>query len=567
MNQMRYLEEITTKKAVVLIIPIGFLVYFNSLGNGFVWDDTAQVVNNTLVHSLSKIPDLFVRSTFGTPETSLKYYRPLMSSLFAVIYTLFGSQTLFFHLFQILLHITNSILVFLLIKKFLEPKISLFLSLIFLIHPMNVEATSYISSLMEPLFFFFGILALLLSSGNLDLKSKVSMSVLLLLSLLSKETGILFISMIGFYLVVIKRKDFLAFVPVAMVSLVVYLILRIGVAGFFLSESAENPIFKVTLIERLITIPKVILFYIQTFFLPINLAVLQEWTVKSANIADFYFPFAILVILFASFLGLFIHLQKHQSPLSNIFLFFLVWLVSGLALHSQIFPLDMTAADRWFYFPMVGLLGMIGVEAQELKTQNLKLRTLGLWVAIIIIIFFSLRTFIRNFDWKDNLALFAHDSKISESADLEFNLATALLAENKVDEAKIHFSKAIDHAPNPGMRAYYQGIYYSVEGNYESAKESYKKAIDTSELPLAYAAISNLIYINGTYEEALSFTENALKKQSENAQLWLNLALLKYEIGNQKEALEAARKAYELSPTTDGLFVLKQIERGEAIYK
>jgi len=44
------------EKFILLLILVGFLVYFNSLSNGFVWDDEEQVVNNVLVHSLSNFP-------------------------------------------------------------------------------------------------------------------------------------------------------------------------------------------------------------------------------------------------------------------------------------------------------------------------------------------------------------------------------------------------------------------------------------------------------------------------------------------------------------------------------
>lgn len=562
---MKFLEEITSKKAIILIVLVGLAVYANTIFNGFVWDDSAQIVNNVLVHSPGNIPQLFGRSTFGTAETSLQYYRPMMSSVFAIIYSIFGQRAAFFHLFQILLHILNSILVFYLLKSFLDKKISLFLAIVFLVHPMNVESTAYISSLMEPLFFAFGMVALLISLHKLDGKSKIAISLLLLFSLLAKETGILFIVMMGVMILLFKKVSFLRLLPVATVSLGLYLYLRIGVAGFLLSESKEIPIFGLTWLERLTTIPKIILFYIQTFFLPFNLAILQEWTVKVPSIGEFYIPLAIVILFFMIVLGIGFYIRKRNRDILGSYIFLLTWFLLGLAMHAQIFPLDMTVAERWFYFPMMGLLGMIGVGMQIFRYQISDIRFL--LVDVLIISLLSFRTVVRNFDWYNDVSLYSKDAKLSRSANIEFNLGAALLQEEKMDEAKEHFANAIELAPNPAMRAYYEGTLYNIEGDLVHAKESYGEAIEEGNLPLAYAALSNLIYLSGTLEEALEFMESSLKKQPNNAQLWLNLALLEYEIGNRGEALIAVRKAYDLSPTVDGEYVLRQIEKNQPIYK
>src|SRR3989304_819067 len=45
---------------------------------------------------------------------------------------------------------------------------------------------------------------------------------------------------------------------------------------------------------------------------------------------------------------------------ARFLLFFLVWLWLGLGLHLHILALETTLTDRWFYFPQIGLLGIIG---------------------------------------------------------------------------------------------------------------------------------------------------------------------------------------------------------------
>jgi len=159
-------KKIKTSELIIFLILIGFLVYLPSLFGRFVWDDEEQIVNNILVHSAKNIPLFFKGSTFntgGTGNLNGVYYRPLMMVLFSFIYQIFGSQAFFFHFVQIALHISVVIVLFLIFKKFFKKKIAFILSLIFLVHPANVESVSYISAIQENLFVLFGLLSLYIS--------------------------------------------------------------------------------------------------------------------------------------------------------------------------------------------------------------------------------------------------------------------------------------------------------------------------------------------------------------------------------------------------------------------
>src|SRR5690349_8265942 len=115
-----YFLPFTTTKAITFIIIIGLLVYCNALFNGFVGDDNGQIVDNKLIHSLANLPLFFHGSTFylqQVGQTAGVYYRPMLSTMFALIYALSGPNPFFFHLIQLLLHIVNCILIFLLFKK------------------------------------------------------------------------------------------------------------------------------------------------------------------------------------------------------------------------------------------------------------------------------------------------------------------------------------------------------------------------------------------------------------------------------------------------------------------
>ncbi|MGH7203480.1 MAG: hypothetical protein ACREHC_03495, partial [Candidatus Levyibacteriota bacterium] len=103
----------TTTKAIHWIIVIGLLVYFNSLFNGFVGDDDAQILTNPTAHSITNIFSFFKGSTLYLSQASGNvglYYRPMLSTVLSIIYSLFGANPFFFHAIQLLFHISNVVL-------------------------------------------------------------------------------------------------------------------------------------------------------------------------------------------------------------------------------------------------------------------------------------------------------------------------------------------------------------------------------------------------------------------------------------------------------------------------
>ena len=64
------------------LVIIGVVLYLPSLGNGFVWDDEEQIVNNAFIRDWRNLPVVFAGSTFGgggTVTPTGGYYKPMMS--------------------------------------------------------------------------------------------------------------------------------------------------------------------------------------------------------------------------------------------------------------------------------------------------------------------------------------------------------------------------------------------------------------------------------------------------------------------------------------------------------
>jgi hypothetical protein len=314
---------LTTSKAIYWIIFIGFIVYANMLFNNFVWDDKSFIVFNSDVQRVN-IAHLFGQNTFnGASE-----YRPIPAIYFASLYSLFTTNVFFYHVLQILIHISNSVLQFIIFKHFFNKHISFFLALVFLVHPIQVESVSYIASSGNPLVFLFGVTALLLSlKTESAFKRLLSISTLLLLALLTKETGVLFIVSILFFKILFKKNNLVMFFTACLASISLYCFIRFIIAGVYFSHPNIVPIARLSFVERLANIPAIIFYYLKTVFFPVQLNIEQLWVVTTINFTSFYFPLVMDLFFFflLGSLGFSIYKRRRTSFTKFLFLFVMVF--------------------------------------------------------------------------------------------------------------------------------------------------------------------------------------------------------------------------------------------------
>jgi protein O-mannosyl-transferase len=553
----------TTVKAIAYIIISGFLVYCNGFFNNFVGDDQGQVIDNSLVHSILNIPTFFQSSTFFNGDHSMligNYFRPLMLTFFAIIYNFFGPNYVAFHFFQFIFQILNVILLFLLLKYFIKSIPAFLLSLIFLVHPINSEVVLYISDSQEILFFFFGMLSLYLLLKYKLQKYPILPILFLLLSMFSKETGVLFFLLAVAFTFLFKRKYLLSISVWGGVSVVIYLLFRIHAVGLF-SNPANSTIARFSLPIRLLNIPEMFLYYFKTFFFPLDLSSSYQWVYTRIDLLHFVIPFfidaiIIVVILYPVFL-----FWKKKSKYFNSYLFFVFWFFIGMLIHMQVISLDATVAEGWFYFPMVGLLGMMGLAYESF---NIKAKEKWLIIIVLVLIIaLSVRTIVRSFDWKDELTIAMHDVKVSkDSWGLENELSFSYFQKGMYLDAKIHAEKSI--ALHPFLTNYMNlGAAEFYLKDYKNAKEAFLNSIKFGDYYQNYVNLAFLGLYYGDHKQSMDFIQNkALKKFPNNAKLWTFLAILEYNFGDKDKAKLDIQNAYILSKDTQTVSVYNAIRTG-----
>ena len=449
----QFFSPLTKSKAILIIVILGFFVYFNSLFNGFVWDDNDFIIKNPEVHQLN-IVKLLSPNMFNSGP----FYRPIPAIYFATLYTLFGKQPFFYHVIQITLHFIDTSLLYIYLSFFFSGGLSLFLAILFLVHPINGESVVYIGSTQSELYFLFGILALIIGHKQNLSRSKVLMVTgLLFLCSMVKETGFLFILLVIAYRFIFKLKKRKEVLISGILIGVIYACIRVFVGGVKYKMNRIIPIAGLTLSQRLLHIPAIMLYYLKTFGFPLQLGVWQQWTFQTTTFENFFFPLIICLIFFLLLFYAAFFLYKHDRKQFRVFIFFTLWFLSGMGMLLQIVPLDMTVADRWMYFPIVGLLGMLGVGIHTLQLKSSRVKSALIVAAVILIGILSLRTIVRNTNWSDEITLYSHDIQVDDDYFKEAMLARDLRDAGMMDQAVPHYEKSLEFNPYSKIKICHSG--------------------------------------------------------------------------------------------------------------
>jgi protein O-mannosyl-transferase len=557
-----FFVPITTKKAIAFIILIGFIVFFNALFGKFTWDDVGFIRDNPEVHKIN-IPTLFkANNAFN----SAGYYRPISATYFAIVYSVFGNQPFYFHFIQIAIHILNAILIFIIFKKFFREKLALFLSIIFLIHPINVESVAYIGASQSVILLFLGMLAIFLDKYIINKSGKtVLVFLLLLLSLLTKETGVLFILIILCYRWLFIGKQTISYIIYSVATVITYLCIRFFIGNIYLFKIPFIPMAQLTFAQRLINIPAIIIYYLKTLIFPMNLIIEQQWQISKTTFINFYLPIMVIIGLLYLLFLFGAKLYKNNKLAFKQLLFFSIWFISGIGFILQVFPLDMTVADRWFYFPFIGLLGIIGISISNLVKLN-KCKNITIVAIFIIITLLSIRTIVRNDNWHDTLTLLKHDAKIQTNFDNENNLGMEYSQIGDIQNALVHFQKSVSLDPFE-LNLSNVGVALLKLNQLQEVKPYLIRALTAKRYSNLDHKHALSVYVNlGTYltfydkpGEAVDLLRSAIEDYPSSGELYYLLSVSEYLSNKRDQALGHIKKARILNPTPEADYAYTQM--------
>ncbi len=440
---------------VSIILLVSFAVYFNSLFNGFVYDDNSLILENKWIREIRFIPEIFSTSIWGFDEAYLSnYYRPLISIIWMFNYYIFGLNPLGFHLVNILFHSGVSVLVFMITVILLRksrlststfyPLVPFIAAMLFAAHPIHTEAVTWVSVTDLP-FTFFYLLSFYFYIEGEESKSKYLLSVVsFFLATLCKETALtLPIILLAYDYFFRNNRDCISShlkkYIFYLIATGVYFVLRFNALGGFAPVKQHT---ELTMYQSIINIFPLFTQYLEKLIFPMNL---NAFHVFHPITSIFEMKGILSLAVTVTFVVLtFIALKKNKVAFFGLSLI-AIPLLPVLYIHGVG---DNTFAEHYLYLPSIGFVILLALFLSWIKFNLPRGMESFIVVSILLLAAYSVATVSRNSDWRDDYTLYTDMIKKSpDAATPHNNLGHILSDKGSIDHAIEQYKLAL--ALNP----------------------------------------------------------------------------------------------------------------------
>jgi tetratricopeptide (TPR) repeat protein len=150
---------------LALVLVVTLLAYLRALAGELVYDDLQMIARNPALADLGNIPSLFTQSYWaflGAENAAYNgYWRPLTATLLTLAQVAGGGRVEVFHAVSLAVHLGSAAAAFTLAWRLTRrPAVAFFASLLFALHPLQVESVAWITALNDPLLGLFVLLLL-----------------------------------------------------------------------------------------------------------------------------------------------------------------------------------------------------------------------------------------------------------------------------------------------------------------------------------------------------------------------------------------------------------------------
>ena len=588
------------------LLVLGALAYANSFRAPFLLDDIDSIVRNPHIRHLWPISEAVSWPLWSQAFTTI-IGRPLLSYSIAINYWISGYEVWSYHLFNVLVHIGCACLLYLLVRdaipqmgsksprKLPAAPLAFVASALWVVHPLNSIAVTYIVQRAESMMALFYLLALWL--GVRGFASPRSRSWFLGVGLAGacsaacKEVAVtLPVVLLLFDRAFVSGSIRAAFGRHRLLYLLLMLTWVEVAVLLLVAPRAQTFAISTDLTSRwlyLVTQAEVLLHYLALFFWPSALVFHPEWplaTALSPHLGSFLSIAALTAYLLWA--------AMRRSKAGSVGLCCLLLLAPS----SSVVPiLTEVAAEHRMYLPSAFLAALCVAGAwsllDRLRARSWRVAGVGPALAGMLVLASMARTWIRNDDFRSEVSIWrstvdrqpgnspawnnlgeahlkAGDTRLArecfqQSAALDplapiplNNLGYLALQENRIDEAERFFRQALRIRPGLVLALNNLAQVRLRVGDLAGALDCYQKAVGTApgDAALRYN-LGLTLYRSGRPAEAVRELEGAIRSSADPAAIntcaWILATSRDRAVRNPARALELATRAVSATRTND----------------
>ena len=578
------------RKLVFTIVALAIFIlsiYCNSFDCSWHFDDEQNITDNPNLH-LSELSWKNIRGALFSDRNHPKIlYRPMACLSFALNHYVNGLEVFGYHLVNIFIHFLAAIFLFLFIYHTLNLPlireryshnayfIALLSTLLWAINPIQIQAITYIVQRMTSLAGMFYIMSMYfyLKARTTETNYKkifffLFCSLSFLMALGSKENAIMLPLSIFLFDSFLLQENFKDHMKKNMRILLIAAlgILLLGFAYFYFKkgnmfsflDGYQNRPF--TLGQRLLTEPRIMIFYISLLLYPVptRLNIAHDITLSNSLFDPLSTIISICLILGVIILALYL-VRKWPLIIFCILFFFL-----NHVIESTVLPLELAFEHR-NYIPSMLFFVPVAIGFCYLfnyyDTQR-PMRYILFSFIVLFLVGLGHSTFMRNFTWKNEKSLWIDASQ--KAPDLyrpHHNLGRYYDIRGYIEEAISEYRKALEkpvcNRKNEVFVTHYNlGRIYTHLKDHKRALSFYHRALvlNPDHAP-SYNNISSIMDRQGRYELSYNYLVKAFKLDPQNAEINYNLGLHFLREGQADRAVLHLNKSVEKRALRDRVFL------------
>jgi len=531
------------------VVLIGLLAYSNTFYSPFIFDDTANLVNNPRIMDLS----------ISGLQEAFNSRRAVGIITFQLNYFFSEWNVVWFHLTNIIIHIFASLSVYRLLQllmatdrlsantddHFSNLPIPFFAALLFVAHPVQTQAITYIVqrfASLATLFYLAAIVSYLSARLNqVALRKLITVRsvawycatlVCAFLAFYTKETAytlplaIMLVELIFFQST--GKKIF--WIITVSTSAVIAVLLKYATA----THSVQNAISAIDEATRLQTITsrtdylftqfRVLMTYLRLIFFPVNQKLDYDYTLSRAFM-DWQVLCSFLVIL-TLLLSAFLMLKnsRNGSPHLRLIAFGILWFFLTLSVESSIIPIIDLIFEHRLYLPLFGAVTVVSSAVIMLGWGRGESSGKAVCIGLLMISFLlAFATHNRNIVWSSEVSIWADTvNKSPNSARAWNNLGAAHIKQKDSMNALRAIIRSIELDPSKADAWNNLGIAIDVMSAYNNRFHRTSEMFSTPEsmkvenvnrwlgdvnnsLGLAYEILGNMPKAAENYKNAVGY--------------------------------------------------------------
>jgi Flp pilus assembly protein TadD len=528
----------------LLLAALVLVVFLPALRNGFVWDDQQYVLEN---------PHVTGGLTAGNLRWALTSFlagnwHPLTWASHMLDVRLFGLAAWGHHLTNVLLHLANTLLLYLLLRGLTGAAgRSLLVAALFAVHPLHVESVAWVAERKDVLSTLLGLLAL---GAYLRYARRPSPG----------RYG----AVVALFAAGLTAKPMLVTLPFLLLLLDAWPLGRLGRASWRGPLLEKLPLLALSAASSVVTFrAQVSAGAYSPYTLPARLtnAVVAYGRYLGKTFAPVglsaYYPHAEetlpLGLTAGTLLGLclataLVVLVRHRRPWLAVGWF---WFAGTLVPVIGLVQVGQQAiADRYTYVPLIGVFIAAAWSLGEAAARRPAWRPALVAVPALAVAALSVASIVQLRTWRDSVALYTRAIEVTPGNWLaHFNLGVHYQEQGREEEAAAHYRAALETKPYYEKALNNLGTIAAEQGRSTEAVTWYRAALEAKpEFPDALGNLGAELVKQGRFGEAEALLRQALGKSPDFYEARMNLAELLLRQGRWPESVVEFAGAVRLRP-------------------